>query len=205
MRGCAEVGSNLARRNGVRAPNCPYCGPVEGVDDVFGGGQVGLPHLEVDGVGILPGELRDLAYAPDGHGAGDRRGRRGHLTGSGGDLLRGQWASSSVCAAPGIRLAGQAHIPRFRTKVALALERPCQAFFLGTLGGRQRARWTHSSPSPLARVAERILPLLSCCAAGSVVLSSQRCACHAIGGSLAEQRIEPVWEVGEHPVDAKVD
>src|SRR4028118_1787187 len=70
---------------------------VGGLDDVFRGGEVGLPHLKVDGFGVLPGELHDLAYARDGHGAGDRGGRRGPVAESGSALLGTQWASSFAC------------------------------------------------------------------------------------------------------------
>jgi hypothetical protein len=62
-----------------------------------GVGKKGLPHLEVDGFGVSPGQLHDLAYARDGHGTGDRRGRRGPVSGSGSALARSQWTSSSAC------------------------------------------------------------------------------------------------------------
>src|SRR4028118_1888413 len=63
---------------------------------VWGGG-VGLPRLEVAGVGISPGEFHDLADARDGHGACDRGGGRGPVAGSGSGLAGAQWASSFAC------------------------------------------------------------------------------------------------------------
>jgi hypothetical protein len=67
---------------------------VGSVDDVRRGWKVGLPHLEVDDLGILPGQLHDLAYARDGHGTRDRRGMRNLVTDS--SLLGAQWPSSFV-------------------------------------------------------------------------------------------------------------
>jgi hypothetical protein len=67
-------------------------GFVGSVDDVRRGGKVGLPDLEVDDLGILPGQLHDFAYAGDGHGTGDRRGKRVLVTDS--SLLGVQCTSS---------------------------------------------------------------------------------------------------------------
>jgi len=170
LRGCPEVGSNLAWRSGVRAPNCPYGGPVDGLDDVFGGEQVGLPHLKVDGVKLPLGELYDLAYARDEHGAGARRGRRGHLTGSGGDLLGGH-------GLPPLYAPHQV----IDWQVRLEASAPDQ----GCAGARDRSgahqRGTregdegHSECArrpPLARLLRELRLSLSLCAAGRVVFGS---------------------------------
>jgi hypothetical protein len=68
---------------------------VGSVDDVRGSRKVWLPHLEVDDLGIFPGQLHDLTYARDGHGTRDRRGQRGLVNDS--SLLGSQWPSSFVC------------------------------------------------------------------------------------------------------------
>jgi hypothetical protein len=43
LRGCPEVESNLARRSGLRAPNCPYCGPGAASTTCSGVGKSGSP------------------------------------------------------------------------------------------------------------------------------------------------------------------
>lgn len=65
----------------------------------------------------------------DSHRACDRRGRRGAVTGSGGDLLRAQWSSSSMCVAPGHRQAEASKISFLPEEPRLPLVfwawRPC--------------------------------------------------------------------------------